>query len=149
MTIADAMLGTGAAIVIGTALAAGLAIALSPLTLIGPVRRLVRSPSVSLDDLALLKAFGFTRRQLLATVAWQASTSALLGLVVGIPVGIAAGRWLWILFARGIFAVAEPTVPWLQIVFVAIGALALANAAALLPGRDAARTHTSQLLNAE
>jgi hypothetical protein len=28
-------------------------------------------------------------------------------------------------------------------------ALVLANAAALLPGRDAARTHTSQLLNAE
>ena len=49
MTIADALLGTGTAIVIGTALATGLAIALSPLTLIGPIRRLERSPGLSVD----------------------------------------------------------------------------------------------------
>ena len=42
-----------------------------------------------------------------------------------------------------------PTAPWLQILFVAVGALVLAIAAALIPGRAAARTRTSLLLNTE
>ena len=58
------------------------------LTLTTSVRRRRR-------DLALLKTLGFTRRQLAATVAAQASIVALLGIVVGVPVGIVAGRSLW------------------------------------------------------
>jgi predicted lysophospholipase L1 biosynthesis ABC-type transport system permease subunit len=33
--------------------------------------------------LALLKTLGFTERQLAATVAWQASVAAVIGIVVG------------------------------------------------------------------
>ena len=44
-------------------------------------------------DLAILKTLGFDRRQVLATVAWQATTFAAVGLIVGLPLGDVLGRW--------------------------------------------------------
>jgi len=112
------------------------------LTLVASVRRRRR-------ELALLKALGFTQAQLAGTVAWQSSVSAAIGVIVGLPVGIALGRWLWTLFARGISAVPDPTVPVLSIVLIALGALVFANLAAAVPGRIAARTSTALLLRTE
>ena len=112
------------------------------LTLIASVRRRRR-------DLALLKTLGFTERQLAATVAWHATTAVAIGVVLGVPLGIAVGRWLWDLFAQEINAVPSPTVPVLQIVVIALGALVLANIVAAIPGRLAARTPTALVLHAE
>jgi hypothetical protein len=100
-------------------------------------------------DLAVLKTIGFTRRQLAATVAWQASVAAITGIVVGVPLGIALGRSLWDLFARQIYAVPEPTIPAGAVILVAIGTLLLANLAAAVPGQSAARTPTALALRAE
>ena len=133
---------TGATpVILATGLAIG-AVAALGLTLIASVRRRRR-------DLALLKTLGFTPRQLAAAVAWQASVSAIVGVVVGVPVGIALGRWLWTLFARAIYAVPEPSVPVLEVVVVAVGALVLANLVAAIPGRIAARTPTADVLRSE
>jgi FtsX-like permease family len=126
---------------LASALATGAILALG-LTLAASVRRRRR-------DLALLKTLGFTQRQLAAAVACQASYAAIIGIVIGVPLGIALGRWLWTLFARLIYAVPQPTVPVLSVVLVAIGALALANVVAALPGRSAARTTTALVLRAE
>ena len=112
------------------------------LTLVASVRR-------RRQEFALLKALGFTQRQLAATVAWQSSVCAVVGVIVGVPLGIALGRWLWTLFARGIYAVPEPSVPVLTVVLVVLGALAFANLVAMVPGRIAARTSTALLLRAE
>jgi hypothetical protein len=112
------------------------------LTLVSSVRSRRR-------EFALLKALGFTRRQLGTTVAWQSSVAAVLGVVIGVPVGIALGRWLWTLFADGINAVPLPSVPVLEVVLVAVGAVVFANVAALLPARAAARTPTAVLLRSE
>ena len=73
----------------------------------------------------------------------------LLGLVVGVPVGIALGRWLWLLFASEIYVVPKAAVPVLSLVYVGVGALLLANAIAALPGRLATRTRTALVLRAE
>ena len=127
--------------ILAASLAAGAVVALG-LTLAASVRRRRR-------DLALLKTFGFTRRQLAAAVAWQASVAAIVGTVVGVPVGIALGRWLWDLFARDIYAVPLPTVPVMEIVLVALGALVLANLVAAVPGQMAARTPTALVLRGE
>ena len=35
----------------------------------------------------MLKTLGFSRRQLVATVAWQATTVACVGVVIGVPLG--------------------------------------------------------------
>jgi hypothetical protein len=127
--------------VLAAILAAG-AIGALGLTLIASVRRRRR-------EFALLKTLGFTQRQLAATVAWQASVAAIVGVIFGLPLGIATGRWLWTLFARGISAVPDPTVPVLSMVAVAVGAIVFANLAAVFPGRVAARTPTAVLLRTE
>ena len=126
-------------------LAGGLAVgavAALGLTLVASVRRRRR-------ELALLKTFGFTQRQLAAAVAWQSTTIVLVGLVVGIPVGIALGRFLWDAFAHQLSVVVDPTVSILPLVLVAVGAIVLANLVAALPGRIAARTPTALVLRAE
>ncbi len=123
------------------ALAAGAVVALG-LTLVASVHRRRR-------DLALLRTLGFTGRQLLAAVAWQASVAGAVGVVIGIPVGIVTGQWLWTLFARDIYAVPEPTVPVVSIAVVAVIAMVLSNLVAALPGRSAARTSSAQVLRGE
>jgi hypothetical protein len=127
--------------VLGAALAVGAVIALA-LTLVASVRRRRR-------DLALLKTLGFTRRQLASAIAWQSTIAVGIGTVVGVPLGIIVGRFLWGLFAREINAVPTPTVPAVSILLIVIGGLVLANVVAAVPGRIAARTPTSLMLRAE
>jgi hypothetical protein len=122
-------------------LAVGAVVALG-LTLTASVRRRRR-------ELAVFKTLGFTGRQLAATVASQATVAAIIGTLVGVPLGIVLGRWLWILFARNISAVPRPTVPALAVALVAVGALVLANLVAAIPGRRAARTPSALVLHAE
>jgi hypothetical protein len=122
-------------------LAVGAIVALG-LTLGASVRRRRR-------DLALLKTIGFTQRQLVAAVAWQASVAAAIGIGIGVPLGVVAGRWLWTLFAREIYAVPQPSVPVLSVALVGLAALVLANVVAAWPGLVAARTPTALLLRAD
>jgi hypothetical protein len=127
--------------VLDAGLAAGAAVALG-LTLLASVRR-------RRHDLALLKALGFTRRQLAAAVAWQSTIAVAIGVVVGVPLGIAAGRWLWDAFARDIHVVPSPSVPAVTVTLAAVAALLLANVVAALPGRRAARTPVALVLRSE
>jgi ABC-type antimicrobial peptide transport system permease subunit len=127
--------------ILGAGLAAGAVAALS-ITLIASVRRRRR-------DLAVLKTLGLSGRQLATIVAWQSSVAVTIGTIVGVPLGIVAGRLLWDLFASGIHAVPAPSVPALAIVGIALGAIVLANIVAAIPGRIAARTPTAILLRAE
>jgi len=99
--------------------------------------------------LAVLKALGFDRRQVLATIAWQATTLAALGLVVGLPLGVSLGRWAWTLFAEQIGVVPEPVTPLPLILLVVPASVLLANLVALLPARNAARTPAGLVLRAE
>jgi len=110
---------------------------------------LVASVRLRRRELALLKALGFIQRQLAAAIAWQATVAAVIGVAVGMPLGIVSGRELWILFARGIDAVPDPTVPILSLVLIGVGALVFANLVAALPGRTAAHTPTGLVLRAE
>jgi ABC-type antimicrobial peptide transport system permease subunit len=127
--------------VLGGALAAGAVVALG-LTLIASVRRRRR-------DLALLKILGFTHGQLAAAIAWQSSVAVGIGTIVGVPLGIMTGHYLWDLFAHEINAVPQTTVPVLSVVLIVVGGLVLANIVAAIPGRIASRTPTALLLRAE
>jgi hypothetical protein len=128
-TIFSACLGVGAIAALGITLGAS-------------VRRRRR-------DLALLKALGFTQRQLASAIAWQATVAAVFGAVVGIPVGIVIGRELWELFARSIDAVPDASIPSLSILIVGVGTVVFANLVAAIPGRIAARTSTALVLRTE
>jgi hypothetical protein len=128
-------------VLLAAGLALGAVVALG-LALTASVRRRRR-------DLALFKALGFTPRQLASAVAWQASIAAGVGILFGVPLGIALGRWLWTLFAREIGAVPAPTVPVWWTISAALAAIILANVVAAFPGRMAARTPTALALHGE
>ena len=53
---------------------------------------LVVSVSRRRRDVGLLKVLGFVNRQVVSTVSWQATTLALVGVVVGVPLGLVVGR---------------------------------------------------------
>jgi hypothetical protein len=100
-------------------------------------------------DLAVLKTLGFTRWEVLRTVAWEASALAAAALIAGMPLGVIAGRVAWALFAgaTGIASQATVNVP---LVLLAIPAtLLLANVIAAWPGWTAARLRPAQVLRTE
>jgi ABC-type lipoprotein release transport system permease subunit len=100
-------------------------------------------------DLAILKTLGFSRGQLRGTVAWQASALTLVAVVVGLPTGVAAGRWAWRIFADDLGIVYQPVVPVLLIALIVPVSLLLANAVAAVPGWLAARTPAATVLREE
>jgi predicted lysophospholipase L1 biosynthesis ABC-type transport system permease subunit len=100
-------------------------------------------------DLSILKSLGFTRGQVSATVVWQSSIIVAVGLVVGLPLGIALGRWLWILFAERLPVLAQPAVPALALAGIACALVLLANLVATVPARVAGRTPVAAILRSE
>jgi hypothetical protein len=126
---------------LGAVLSGGALIALG-LILLSSVRRRRR-------DIALLKALGFSRRQVFVAVAVQSTIAVGLGVLVGLPVGILVGRVLWNLFANSIHAVPHVVVPTSTLLLIAVVALATANLIAALPARIAAKTSPAILLRAE
>jgi hypothetical protein len=100
-------------------------------------------------DLAILKTLGFIRGQVSQTVAWQATTFALVAALFGLPVGIAGGRWAWRLVADQLGVAAGPVVPPAPVLAIAAGALLAANLAAAGPGWTAARIRPAIVLRSE
>jgi hypothetical protein len=89
------------------------------------------------------------RRQLQATVAWQATTLGLVGLLVGIPAGVVLGALTWRIVAGGLGVAAESTIPLLALAMTAVVALVLVNVIAFLPARAAASCRAAVALRAE
>ena len=95
------------------------------------------------DDLAVLRAVGCTRRQLDAVSAWQVLPAALAALAIGIPLGIAVGRWAFTVFARSLAVVDHAwTTPIAvsTLVVAVVLALAMADAVGVIAAR---RTHAA------
>jgi len=110
-------------------------------TLLTSVRRRRR-------DLAILKTVGFVTSQVRATVAWQATALACAGLIVGVPLGLLAGRWAWILFASQVAIVPAPVISPLTLLAIP-AVLLVANAIAAIPAWSAARTQPAVILRSE
>ena len=125
------------AALIGTAGAAVLAHALA-----ASVRRRRR-------DLAILRTLGFERRQVGAVVVWQATTVAAVGLLVGLPAGVAIGRFAWNLLATELGVAPDPVAPVSAALLIVPATILLANLVALPLGRIAARTRPAVVLRAE
>ncbi len=100
-------------------------------------------------ELGLLKALGFVRYQAAAAVSWQATTVAVVGIVVGVPLGVAVGHVVWDAFATNLGFVPDPVLPALGIAVLAIGALVVANVLAIGPALVSARLRAGPLLRSE
>jgi hypothetical protein len=101
------------------------------------------------SDLALLRTIGFTRRQGAVAILVMAVTIVTIGVLVGVPVGIAFGSSVWELTAAGAFVTTDPLVRWWTIAAVVAAAVAVSLVAALLPARRAGQTAPAALLRAE
>jgi ABC-type antimicrobial peptide transport system permease subunit len=107
---------------------------------------LIVSVSRRRRDVGLLKVVGFVNRQVAAAVGWQATTLALAGIVVGVPLGVAAGRAVWDAFATNIGAVPVSVVPVGLICLLVAGVIVVANLIAVVPALVATRAKAGDLL---
>jgi hypothetical protein len=100
-------------------------------------------------DLAVLRALGMTQWQCRWTVIAQATVLALVGLVFGVPVGLALGRTVWRVVAD--YTPLQYVAPLAASAMLLIwpAALFVANLLAAWPGRRAARLRISTVLRAE
>jgi ABC-type antimicrobial peptide transport system permease subunit len=122
-------------------LAAGVLVSLMA-TILAAARRRRR-------ELALLKALGLTRGQMRNIVGVQTLILLVIAIVVGIPVGTAAGHLLWANFAESLGVGPIVVVP---VVALVLGAVALLVAGTLLgtvPAAVAAATPTTLVLREE
>jgi hypothetical protein len=100
-------------------------------------------------DLAMLKALGFERSQVRATVAWQATTIAVVGVAVGMPLGVIVGRLAWGRVADGLGIADVVAVPLGALVLVAVAVVVAVNLVAFFPARSASRTRPAVALATE
>jgi FtsX-like permease family len=121
---------------------AAAAIAALALTVTASVRQRRR-------ELALLKSLGMQRGQLRAIVTSQAITMMVVATLVGVPLGVAGGRWTWTTFANSIGIVPTPVVPVTALALGIAGLIAAGGLLALWPAALAARTVPAIMLRAE
>jgi len=99
-------------------------------------------------DFALLKVLGMFRRELSAVAFWQVATVTAVALVVGVPLGIAGGRWAWQLFASQAGLPADAITP-LPVLWMIPATLLVAALVALPPARSVARVPAAATLRSE
>ena len=124
------------------ALLAALAVAIFAHVLLTSMRRRRR-------DIAILKALGFARGQVYAAVSWQATALAVVAFVVGVPLGVVAGRLAWTSFANALGATTNASVPVTALLLSLPIVLLAANAIAAVPGILAGRQKPSPALRTE
>jgi ABC-type lipoprotein release transport system permease subunit len=100
-------------------------------------------------DLAVLLSMGMARSGVYRAVSVQALVLAVIGGVVGIPLGLLAARALWRDLAGSIGVVVEVDVPWPLILGLGAAAVVGLSLFARLPGRRVARARPAAILRAE
>jgi predicted lysophospholipase L1 biosynthesis ABC-type transport system permease subunit len=131
------------------ALPVALAAFLALLAAVAAVHALVSTTRRRRYDLAVLRVLGFVGGQVRSTVRWQALTVAAVGLVVGVPAGVIAGRRIWSALAGAIGVVDDWSFPWLTVVVAVPVTVGVAVLLAIPPGRAAARVSPGRVLRAE
>ncbi len=100
-------------------------------------------------DVAVLRALGMTGWQSRGVVVTQATVLVGVGLLFGIPLGVALGRTLWQLVADSTPLHYVPPVAFWVLVLIVPLALLTANLLAAPLGQRAARLRVSEILRAE
>jgi hypothetical protein len=126
---------------LGLFLAAVAAVALAH-TIIVNTRRRAR-------DLAVLRAIGFTTRQVARTVTVLAVSACAAGVVVGAPLGLLIGRLVWWSVAHTTGLATDPAYAWWSVLSLVPAAFGISVLVAWLPARRAARRKPASLLRSE
>ncbi len=129
----------------------GIAIALAGFFTVLGIAGLLHAMTVSCrrrrGQLVILRTLGFRRRQVITTAVAQAMSIAVLGLLIGIPVGMIVGRAVWSGLAGDLGVLDQASTPWALVVLVVPATMAIAAVVAWPPGHRAARARPIDNLN--
>ena len=124
-------------------------IAVTGFGLVTVVHALVLAVRRRRRDLGVLRALGMRPREASATVRWQALTIAVVAALTGVPVGLAAGRALWLAIARPIHVLLDVELPLAAIAAAVAAVSVTAVAVAVIPSRRATRVAPAEVLRSE
>jgi ABC-type antimicrobial peptide transport system permease subunit len=82
-------------------------------------------------------------------VYWEATALAAAALLIGVPLGVLAGRWAWVLFASSAGVDPDASIPVTLVLLTIPVTVAMAGLIALWPARAAARVRPAVVLRAE
>lgn len=100
-------------------------------------------------EVAILRALGFTRRQVMASALSHAATCAVVALTLGLPLGVAVGRLAWIALRSRLGLPDGPAVPLGGLVVLVPSVLLLVLMTAAGPGWWVARQAPSRPIRSE
>jgi ABC-type lipoprotein release transport system permease subunit len=100
-------------------------------------------------DFAVLQSLGVTRGGVRAMIAAQATVVGVAGLVVGVPIGLIAGRAGWQAIAERVPLTFRSPLTAIAIVVVVPIALIAANLLAIIPARRASKSKPALVLRSE
>jgi hypothetical protein len=100
-------------------------------------------------DLGVLRALGLTPRQVSGTLLSMAGTTVVLGLLLGVPLGLAVGRVAWAETTGALGLVSGVEVPGAALAVLVPATLVVALLVAAVPARAAARLSPAAALRAE
>jgi len=100
-------------------------------------------------DLATLRAMGMTPGGARAILNMQGTAIGLVGLALGVPLGVAAGRIGWRLVTARVPLQFVGPLALVSTLLLVPAAIALVNLLAIWPGRRAARLRPAEILRAE
>ena len=126
-----------------------LAAILGALALMTVVHVMVTSVRNRRRDVAVLRSLGADGPWITRAVHWQATTFALVTMVLGAPLGLVAGRIVFKLFADNVGAVPDASYPFVVLGVVLAAFVAVANLVAAVPAWQARRLSPAPLLVVE
>jgi putative ABC transport system permease protein len=131
----------------------GIAAIIALIAVAGIFNTMLLSTRERLRDTATLKALGMSPRQVIGMVVASAGFLALLGGLIAVPAGVALYRVLFDQLSNLAGSVTPPAfydvfATW-ELVAIPLTGVLLAVAAAVIPGRWAARTNVVEVLHAE
>ncbi|MEP7201276.1 MAG: FtsX-like permease family protein [Ilumatobacteraceae bacterium] len=100
-------------------------------------------------DFAVMQSLGVTRRGVRAMIAAQATVVGVAGLIVGVPIGLIAGRASWQAITDRVPLTFRSPLTAIAILLVVPVALIAANLLAIIPARRAAKTKPALVLRSE
>jgi FtsX-like permease family len=109
----------------------------------------VQSAMARRRDFAVFRTLGLRRRQVSLITCWQISTIMAVAVLIGLPIGVAAGRWAWTLFADVLSISPAAGLPIRTGLLLIPCVLLATNLIALGPARLATRLRPASLLRAE
>jgi ABC-type lipoprotein release transport system permease subunit len=100
-------------------------------------------------DLAVLRVFGFTRKQMAAAVGTMATATVVVGALIGVPLGLIAARLAWTALASDVHVATDLARPVGTLVLLVLAAVAIANGLAAAGAREVRRLRPALALRTE